>query len=152
MSTAGDLDAGLGLAGAGELQAGSGPSTATLPTALVYEAPGRVFAIDSDGRFYSSHPVDQRVRLALLTIKGSIPAAPDQGFDWSTPFETGERLTADVTDRIHNALYRAEITNDDIEEVRIVVYPQRVRGRVSWEYEYRNKRTNARQVLSNGAT
>jgi hypothetical protein len=95
--------------------------------------------------------VDQRVRLALLTIKGDVAAAPDQGFDWATPFETGERLTADVTDRIHNALYRASITSDDVEEVRIIVYPPRVRGRVSWEYEYRNKRTNRRQVLSNGA-
>ena len=142
MSGAGVYEAGVGLAGEGVYQAPGDASAPTAPTALVYTAPERTFAVDSDGRFYSSHPIDQRVRLALLIAKGSMPADPDLGFDLQTPFEWGERLTADVTGRIKNALFRSGLSEaDDIETVRINVKSV-VRGRVSWTFEYRNRLTS----------
>lgn len=142
MSGAGVYEAGIGLAGEGVYQAPGTGDVSTPPTALVYTAPERTFAIDSEGRFYSSHPIDQRVRLALLLAKGSMPADPEIGFDWRSPFERGERLLADVTGRIKNALFRSGLSEaDDIETVRINVKSV-VRGRVSWTFEYRNRLTS----------
>ena len=54
----------------------------------------------------------------------------------------GERLLADVTGRIKNALFRSGLSEaDDIETVRINVKSV-VRGRVSWTFEYRNRLTS----------
>ena len=63
----------------------------------------------------------------------------------------GEKLTADVTDRIHDALSRAGLVlGADIEEVRIAVSSQRTAGRVTWEYTYRNLRTAAEARVTSG--
>lgn len=160
------------MSGAGSGYAGEGPagadSPATLssgpvngvPRALDYSAGAFAFAATT-GRYSSIHPVDQRVRLALLNTRYrkegdrvllAIPAAGDQGFDWTTPFQAGERLAADVTDRIHDALSRAGVViGADIEEIRIQVSSLRTAGRVTWEYVYRNLRTAAEvRVSGNG--
>lgn len=104
--------------------------------------------------------MDQRLRFALLNtryrkegdrILPAIPAAGDQGFDWTTPFQWGEKLTADVTDRIHDAIDRAGLVlGTDIEEVRIEVSSLRTAGRVTWEYVYRNLRTAAEVRVQSG--
>lgn len=159
MSGAGSGYAGEGPAGADSPAALSSGPVNGVPRALDYSA--GAFAFDaSTGRYSSINPVDQRVRLALLNtryrVEGgrvllAIPAAGDQGFDWTTPFQWGEKLTADVTDRIHDALDRAGIViGDDIEEIRIAVSSQRTAGRVTWEYTYRNLRTAAEVKVSNG--
>lgn len=160
MSGAGSGYAGEGPAGADSPAAlSSGPMNG-VPRALDYSA--GAFAFDAATGLYGSiHPVDQRVRLALLNTRyrkegdrvlPAIPAAGDQGFDWTTPFQAGERLTADVTDRIHDALERAGVVlGADIEEVRIAVSSLRTAGRVTWEYVYRNLRTAAEvRVSGNG--
>ena len=160
MSGAGSGYAGEGPAGADSPAAlSSGPMNG-VPRALDYSA--GAFAFDAATGLYNSiHPVDQRVRLALLNTRyrkegdrvlPAIPAAGDQGFDWTTPFQAGERLTADVTDRIHDALDRAGVVlGADIEEVRIAVSSLRTAGRVTWEYVYRNLRTAAEvRVSGNG--
>ena len=154
MSGAGSGYAGEGPAGADSPAALSSGPVDGVPRALDYSA--GAFAFDADTGLYSSiHPIDQRVRLALLNTRYrkegdrvllAIPAAGDQGFDWTTPFQAGERLTADVTDRIHDALDRAGVVlGADIEEVRIAVSSLRTAGRVTWEYVYRNLRT-AREI------
>lgn len=136
----------------------SGPSADGVPAALDFNE--GTFALGTDGRYGSIHPIDQRMRLALLLsryrseggrIVPNIPAAPDQGFDWTTPFQWGEKLTADVTDRLRNAIRRAGLMiGQDIQEVRISVSSQRTAGRISFEYVYRNLRTSAEVVIVNG--
>lgn len=159
MSGAGSGYAGEAPAGADSPAAlSSGPVNGT-PRALDYSA--GAFAFDAATGLYSSiHIVDQRLRLALLNTRyrkegdrvlPAIPAAGDQGFDWTTPFQWGERLTADVTDRLHDAIDRAGLViGEDIEEIRITVSSSRTAGRVSWEYAYRNLRTGAEASVNNG--
>ena len=159
MSGAGSGYAGEGPAGADSPSALSSGPVNGVPRALDYSA--GAFAFDATtGRYSSIHPIDQRVRLALLNTRYrkegdrillAVPAAGDQGFDWTTPFAAGERLAADVTDRIRDALSRAGIViGADIEEVRIVVSSQRTAGRITWEYVYRNLRTAADVRVSSG--
>ena len=160
MSGAGSGYAGEGFAGADSPATLSSGPVNGVPRALDYSA--GAFAFDAaTGRYSSIHPVDQRVRLALLNTRYrkegdrmllAIPAAGDQGFDWTTPFQAGERLAADVTDRIHDALARAGVVlGADIEEIRIQVSSLRTAGRVTWEYVYRNLRTAAEvRVSGNG--
>lgn len=159
MSGAGSGYAGEGPAGADSPAALSSGPVNGVPRALDYSA--GAFAFDAATGLYSSiHIVDQRVRLALLNtryrkegerILPAIPAAGDQGFDWTTPFQWGERLTADVTDRLHDAISRAGLVlGEDIEEIRITVSSQRTAGRITWEYTYRNLRTGAETSVNNG--
>ena len=159
MSGAGSGYAGEAPAGADSPAAlSSGPVNGT-PRALDYSA--GAFAFDPTTGLYSSiHVVDQRVRLALLNTRyrkegdrvlSAIPAAGDQGFDWTTPFQWGERLTADVTDRLHDALARAGVVlGADIEEVRVAVSSLRTAGRVSWEYTYRRIVDGAEVTVQGG--
>lgn len=133
--SAGEEDAGLYDAGEDGYQPQGAARGVTPPVALVYLA-SRDYQLSAAGLFTSQHPIDQRVQLALLIKKGSSPAAPEQGFDWTTPFAVGEQLQSDVEDRIRNALFRARITSREVEEVRIVAESP-VRGRVSWVYTYR---------------
>lgn len=159
MSGAGSGYAGEGPAGADSPAALSSGPVNGVPRALDYSA--GAFAFDAVTGLYSSiHPIDQRLRLALLNtryrkegdrILPAISAAADQGFDWTTPFQAGEKLVADVTDRIHDALSRAGLVlGADIEEVRIAVSSQRTAGRVTWEYTYRNLRTAAEARVTSG--
>lgn len=159
MSGAGSEYAGQGLAGAESPAALSAGPVRGVPRALDFSA--AVFAFDATtGRYASIHPVDQRVRLALLRtryvregdrILPAIPSDPDQGFDWTTPFQWGEKLSADVTDRIRDALSRAGLVfGVDIEEVRIAVSSIRNAGRVSWEYVYRRIVDGAEVTVTNG--
>ena len=142
MSGAGVFEAGVELAGEGVYQTPGAVDHASKPVALVYTAPERTFALDGSGRFFSSHPIDQRVRIALLTVRGSIPASLDIGFDWKAPFERGERLLSDVTGRIKNALFRSGISEvADIEIIRITA-KNPVRGRVTWTFDYLNRITS----------
>ena len=159
MTGAGSQYAGEGEAGVETPQALSSGPVRGIPRALDYSA--GVFAFDvSTGRYASIHPVDQRVRLALLLTRyrkeggrvvPAIPAAGDQGFDWTTPFQWGEKLTADVTDRIRDALSRAGLVRGvDFEEAGIEVQSQRNSGRITWEFAYRNLHTAGEVVVSNG--
>ncbi len=157
--------------GAGQQYAGQGPAGADSPAALssgpvngtprALDYSAGAFAFDPTTGLYSSiHIVDQRLRLALLNTRyrkegdrvlPAIPAAGDQGFDWTTPFQWGERLTADVTDRLHDAIDRAGLViGEDIEEIRITVSSSRTAGRISWEYVCRNLRTGREAVVNNG--
>ena len=157
--------------GAGQQYAGQGPAGADSPAALssgpVNGIPRALdysvgaFAFDATTGLYGSiHPIDQRLRLALLNTRyrkegdrvlPAISAAADQGFDWTTPFQAGEKLTADVTDRIHDAISRAGLAlGADIDEVRIQVSSARTAGRISWEYTYRNLRTAAEVRVTSG--
>lgn len=159
MSGAGSGYAGEGPAGADSPAALSSGPVNGVPRALDYSA--GAFAFDAATGLYGSiHPIDQRLRLALLNtryrkegdrILPAISAAADQGFDWTTPFQAGEKLTADVTDRIHDAISRAGLVlGADIEEVRIAVSSQRTAGRVTWEYTCRNLRTAAEVRITSG--
>lgn len=142
------MSGGGGYYPAGEGFAGEDPPAAPVavvrrraPVALAYTPPERDFPLDSEGQYVGIHPTDQKVRLALLTTKGSSPAAPDEGFDWATPFATGDALVQDVTDRCRNALARSNVRfGDDIEEIRVEAR-RPIRGRVSWRYVYRNLHT-----------
>ena len=158
-SGAGSEYAGYGPAGVDSPAVLSSGPVGGIPRALDYS--GGAFAFDAATGLYSSiHPVDQRLRFALLNtrhrkegdrILPAIPAAGDQGFDWTTPFQWGEKLTADVTDRIHDAIARAGIVlGTDIEEVRIEVSSLRTAGRITWEYVYRNLRTAAEVRVQSG--
>jgi hypothetical protein len=147
------VSGGAGYYTASEGFAGEDPPAAPIavvrrraPVALAYAPPERDVPLDDDGQYLGLHPVDQKVRLALLTTRGSSPAAPDEGFDWTTPFAAGEALQQDVTDRIRNALARSGITSQDIEEVRIEA-SRPVRGRVKWRFVYRNLHTLQEQTL-----
>jgi hypothetical protein len=146
VSDAGEGFAGGGLAGAGEPWEGAVVVQKAPPVALAYSDDGDV-PINGDGLYGSLHPIDQRVRLALLPPLGSIPAEPTLGLDWATPFETGEKLRADVVDRIRNALFRAGITSAEVEEKRIIVERK---PRVSWQYEYVNLQTAQPQTVTYG--
>ena len=146
--SAGEEDAGLYDAGEDGTQVQGAARGVTPPVALVYLA-SRDYQLSAAGLFLSQHPIDQRVRLALLVKKGSIPAAPEQGFDWTTPFAVGEPLRADGADRIHSALARARVTSLDVLEVRIEV-ESAIRGRVSWRYSYKNLQTRAEVTVPNG--
>lgn len=159
MSGAGQQYAGQGPAGADSPAALSSGPVGSVPRALDYSA--GAFAFDAATGLYDSiHPIDQRLRLALLNtryrkegdrILPAIPAAGDQGFDWTTPFAAGEKLTADVTDRLRDAISRAGLViGEDIEEVRISVSSARTAGRVSWEYVARNLRTAGEIKVSSG--
>lgn len=149
------MSGGAGYYGAGEGPAGEDPSAAPstvvprrAPVALKYTVPNRDFEL-VDGLYTSVHPTDQKVALALLTTKGSSPVAPDEGFDWKTPFPTGEQLLQDVTDRCRNALSRGGVrVGTDIEEVRVEA--RRVGQRVSWRYTYRNLNTGEEQTINGG--
>jgi len=159
MSGAGSGYAGEGAAGVDSPSALSSGPVRGLPRALDYSA--GAFAFDATtGTYASIHPVDQRVRLALLRtryvrqgdqIVPAIPSDPGQGFDWTTPFQWGEKLRADVTDRIRDALSRAGLTlGVDIEEIRIDVSSQRNSGRISWEYAYRRIADGAEVTVQSG--
>lgn len=131
---AGAWDAGLYEAGEDGPAATPTRRARTVPIALQFLQPGADFELGADGLFASTHPTHQKVRLALLTKLGASPAAPTIGFDWTTPFATGERLPADVTDRIRDALSRSAVTG--IEEVRITASSP-IPGRVRWMFVYR---------------
>ena len=157
------------MSGAGEQYAGEGPAGADVVAAPSAGPVSRALrAVDynrglftlTDGALVGIHPIDSRVRLALLNsryrkeggrVVPNIPAAPDQGFDWTTDFQWGEKLTADVTDRIRDALSRAGLVlGTDIEEVRVQVSSQRTAGRVSWEYTYRRIVDGAEVTVQGG--
>jgi hypothetical protein len=160
MSGAGETFAGSGPAGAVDVAALSAGPVGGIPRALDYSSGAFAFDVDT-GRYSSIHPIDQRARLALLNSRYrteggrvllAIPAAGDQGFDWTTPFQWGEKLTADVTDRLRDAIRRAGLViGEDLEEVRVSVSSARTAGRITWEYVYRNLRTAGEIVVSNGA-
>lgn len=156
MSGAGLGYAGEGPAGADSPAALSSGPVGGVPRALDYQGGGYGFDA-STGRYGSIHPVDQKMRLGLLNsryrkegnrVLPAIPAAGDQGFDWTTPFAAGEKLEADVTDRLRDAIRRTGLViGTDIEEVRILVQSARTAGRISWEYMYRNLRTGAEESI-----
>ena len=144
---AGEMDAGVGFAGEGLPQNVAGVGSFNALQALAFN--GVDYEPNEAGDLAWLHPIDAKVRLALLTRKGGIPADPNLGFDWDTPFQYGERLTADVTNRIHDTLFRSRINvGTDIQEVRILV-SSRIRGRVSFTYTYKNLRSGA-EVTVNG--
>lgn len=154
MTGAGSLPAGIGPAGQAPVTPASSTSAAPLPHALNYNE--GTFAFEPDTNQYGSiTPMEQRVRLALLQRRGAVPVAPTQGFDWTTRFESGDKLAADVADRLHDALSRAGIVvGVDIDEVRIEVSSNRTAGRVGWVYTFKDLSTGAgranTEVMGNG--
>lgn len=145
---AGELDAGFGFAGEGVAQDVAAATTRATYKALAFN--GVDYEVTSAGDLASVHWVDAKVRLALLTRKGAVPADPSLGFDWDTPFQYGERLTADVTIRISDALARSGLRVDsDFQVVRITV-TSRIRSRVSFVFTYKNLRSGQEVTLDGG--
>lgn len=159
MSGAGLHYAGYGPAGCDPVAAFSSGPVDGIPRALDWRSSD--FTLDAaTGQYDSIHPIDQRVRLALLRsryrkeggrVVPAMPAEPTQGFDWVTPFEWGEKLAADVKDRIRDAIARAGLAlGTDLEEVRIDVSSDRTAGRISWDYTYRRLVDGVEVTVTNG--
>src|SRR5690349_996351 len=109
---AGTILAGIVIAGGDPAALPSSPPGAPLPGVLAFSrgtfaevAPSEDDA--GDGTYQAVSETVGRVRAALMVARGRVPAAPEMGFDWDTPFAVGDRLVADVTDRIHSALAAA---------------------------------------------
>ena len=103
----------------------------------------RTVAIDVNGFYKSIHPVDHRLRLALMVELGVVPADPSLGSTLrSVAFDTDENMTADGTRRVRRAL-KSLLDGGDIVLSRVNVYGGEIPGapgRLVFEIEYRNLR------------
>jgi hypothetical protein len=137
---AGDFTAGTSdLAGEDPVAELSAPRNAQAPIALAFDAATRTFLRDDDGRYYSVHPVDQKVALAIFVELGKITAAPNEGGTLrSIKYLDPAKIEADARDRIQRALARV-LSPGDIAEVGLKV-AQPTRWSVRIVYEYRNLR------------
>ncbi len=76
---AGDDPAGDGLAGEDALVSSGPPRSVTPPVALRFDGATADYPLDSEGRYVSIHPVDQRVALALIPRLGTVASVPELG-------------------------------------------------------------------------
>jgi hypothetical protein len=111
---AGDYSAGAGPAGHDAVAAVSRPREVTPPVALKWDAGTKDYLKDSDGRFYSIHPVDQRVALKLSHIVGTHGSASTFGHGLrNVKFAAAATVRAEVEDIVRTAL-AAELAADEI--------------------------------------
>ena len=71
--------AGIGPAGYDPVIPPDAPRDVRPPAALQFDGQTRDFPLNATGFYKESHPVDQRVALALSISRGAIAAAPDVG-------------------------------------------------------------------------
>ena len=139
MSGAGSGVAGAGLAGK-SAPASLAPRDVRPPRALYFDGASRdMLLVTATGLYRSLHPVDQKMAMALVLRRGSIPVAPDLG---STFHEIGigeeEAMTADAIQRASQAAALL-IQVGDVRITSVRCFSSRV-SRVRVEVDYLNLR------------
>lgn len=100
--SAGDFEAGAGVAGLDPVSAPSAPRNVRPPLALWFQGLTRDFPLRDDGQYQSTHPVDQEVELAMEISRGKVPALPTLGTDFTNlPLSNPQLLQAEVERRVN---------------------------------------------------
>lgn len=105
MSGAGSGVAGAGLAGGSGASSSLAASDVRPPRALYFDGASRdMLLITATGLYRSLHPVDQKMAMALVLRRGSIPVAPDLGSTFhEIRIGEEEAMTADASQRAAQA-------------------------------------------------
>lgn len=104
MSGAGSGVAGGGLAGK-SAAASVPPRNVRPPRALYFDGASRdMLLVTATGLYRSLHPVDQKMAMAMVLRRGSIPVAPDLGSTFhEIAIGAEETMTADAIQRANQA-------------------------------------------------
>ena len=107
------------------------------PLGVFFDARTRDALLRTDGTFEATHPVDQRVVLALTLAKGGVKSAPTAGQTFTAIEYLGPTLEARVRDAIRVAL--KPIT--DARDINVIgLRVERVEGGFVFEIDYQNLR------------
>jgi hypothetical protein len=119
--SAGDYEAGAGLAGLDPLPEGSPPRNVRPPHALWFQGLTRDFPLRDGGQYQSTHPIDQEVELAMEVAVGKIPALPSIGLDLAAlPLANADLLQAEVERRVNAGRVGALVSAGSIRVVELV--------------------------------
>lgn len=135
---------GAGTGGAGEEEAGwdgispvGPPRNVTPPRALYFDGRTRdFFLITATGLYKNLHPVDQKMAMAQVLRRGSVPADPDLGSTLHQ-IEIGDedQMTADAAQRANQAAAHL-IEAGDVRIKRVRCFsPRDSRVRVEIDYD-----------------
>jgi hypothetical protein len=137
---AGDYAAGAGDAGEDVLPDVGPARQVTPPVALKFDGRTADFLLDANGRYLSSHPVDQRVALRLIVREGTVASVPGLGNRLrSIKRASGAQAISQATDYVNLALAEIIAAGDiSLDNVQ-VEYPQR--GQIAIVVSWTNLRT-----------
>jgi hypothetical protein len=113
------------------------PRDVSPPAALRFDGQSRDYLLDANGFYNSSHPVDQKVALALSVSRGAIAAAPEIG----NKLRTIKRVTATVATTLAKQYIReclAEFTAAKSIEILDIQIDTSVPGRLLFAVTYLN--------------
>lgn len=113
------------------------------PLGVFFDARTRDAKLRTDGTFEATHPVDQRVVVALTIANGGVKSAPTAGQSFTAIKYLGPTLEAEVKDAIRLAL-KAIVDARDINVIGIRV--ERVEGGFVFEIDYQNLRLTGSPV------
>lgn len=129
--------AGIGPAGYDPVVPPDAPRNVRPPAALRLDGASRDYVLDADGFYAESHPVDQKVGLALLVSRGAIAAVPDLG----NRLRTIRRVSAAVAETLARQHIRealADLISGKSIEIESIVIDTAVAGRLLFSVAYRN--------------
>jgi hypothetical protein len=154
---AGEFPAGAGLAGSDPVNPASASIFGRAPArALTFDLLTRRFLFNSDGSATDTHPVDQKVVLALGVELGALLAAPTIGNRLRARLSrvAPQKIAAIALDEVRVTLKRLLDAND-IALLSVDVDGETVRGRVTIAIAYVNLRdpaTNPQNPVLNTKT
>jgi hypothetical protein len=129
--------AGIGPAGYDPVVPADAPRNVRPPAALRLDGATRDYVLGEDGFYEESHPVDQKVALAILVSRGAIAAVPDLGNRLRT-IRRVSRTVAETLVRQHIREALAELIRGKSIEIESIVIDTAVAGRLLFSIAYRN--------------
>jgi hypothetical protein len=129
--------AGIGPAGYDPVVPPDAPRNVRPPAALRLDGASRDYVLDDDGFYAESHPVDQKVGLALLVSRGAIAVVPELGNKLRT-IRRVSRTVAETLTRQHIREALADLISAKSIEIESIVVDTAVAGRLLFSVAYRN--------------
>lgn len=129
--------AGIGPAGYDPVVPPDAPRNVRPPAALRLDGPSRDYVLDANGFYAESHPVDQKVGLALLVSRGAIASVPGIG----NKLRTIRRVSAAVAETLARQYIRealAELITGKSIAIDSIVVDTAVAGRLLFSVAYKN--------------
>jgi hypothetical protein len=129
--------AGIGPAGYDPVVPPDGPRNVRPPAALRLDGLARDYVLDDDGFYAESHPVDQKVGLALLVSRGAIAAVPGIGNKLRTIRRVSVAVAETLTRQHINEALSDLIRGKSI-DIESIVVDTAVAGRLLFSVAYKN--------------
>lgn len=129
--------AGIGPAGYDPVVPPDAPRNVRPPAALRLDGASRDFVLRPDGFYEESHPVDQKVALALVVSRGAIASVPGIGNRLRTIRRT-TRVVAETLARQYIREALADLISGKSIEIESIVVDAAVPGRLLFSVVYRN--------------